>query len=64
MVKRKNLRGKENFYHLDEIESILITLLNKKEVDEEAIELRDKFYELFRLEIRKHINGEESHIHI
>lgn len=58
MVKRKNLRGKENFYHLDEIESILTTLLNKKEVDEEAIELRDKFYELFRLEIRKHINGE------
>lgn len=58
MVKRKNLRGKENFYHLDEIESILTTLLNKKEVDEEAIELRDKFYELFRLEIRRHINGE------
>jgi hypothetical protein len=58
MVKRKNLRGKETYYHLEEMESILTKLLSKSELDEEAIQLRDSFYHLFRLEIRKHINGE------
>lgn len=58
MVKRKNLRGRETFYYWKEMESIITKLLSKSEVDEEAIQLRDSLYHLFRLEIRKHINEE------
>jgi len=35
-----------------EIEQTLALLLNKKEVDEEAFKLKEKFVELFRLELR------------
>jgi hypothetical protein len=53
MVKRKNLRGKGFKYMYEiEIEQTLSQLLEKREVDGEALELRDKFIELFRKEIR------------
>lgn len=35
-----------------EIEQTLSQLLEKREVDDEALELRDKFIELFRKELR------------
>jgi hypothetical protein len=53
MVKNKNLRGKGFKYMYEmEMEQAFAQLLAKREVDEEALELRDKFIELFRKEIR------------
>lgn len=53
MVKKKNLRGKGfNYLYEKELEETFNQLLNKKEVDKEALELKERFIELFRKELR------------
>jgi hypothetical protein len=51
-MKQKNLRGRIQYEHWEEIKTIIDSILSKKEVDEEAIQLRDRFYELFKKELR------------
>lgn len=59
LVKRKNLRGKYKYEYTMEIEDTIQKILSKKEVDEEAYELRDTLYELMRLEMRNLLNQKE-----